>query len=285
MTTEKTADNIVFDECLSFEVFGVGIQVQFDSPEIKHILLSCYNAFVRQRKTYALSYRIKTFQNNGGYEINSYSLDLGQPRNKSDLVYSFEKDIELQLQRLCAEWFFIHGAALLLQDKVIILMAPSGNGKSTLTWGLLNHGFTYFSDELAPVELDTLRVKAYPCALCLKSHPPGPIDLPPETLRLERTMYVPVKHLPGSYSLNEGKASAIFFVEYDSEIESPEIRPLTPGESAAHLYANGLNQLAHSNRGLSAAATIAQNINAFGLKTTSNLAACADLVVETLRDL
>ena len=66
-----------------------------------------------------------------------------------------------------------------------MLVAPSGGGKSTLCWALLQHGFRYTSDELAPVELAMLDVHPYPRTLILEREPALPYQLPARTLRTE----------------------------------------------------------------------------------------------------
>ena len=55
------------------------------------------------------------------------------------------------------------------------VLGKTGAGKSTTAWGLLHHGFSYLSDELAPIDLETLEVLPYRHALCLKRRPPSPL--------------------------------------------------------------------------------------------------------------
>ena len=66
-------------------------------------------------------------------------------------------------------------------------------------------------------------------------------------------------------------------MSYDEQRESPILNKLSKGEAAAHLYANGLNQLAHGNQGLIVAAKIAESVEAYNIVTTRNLKACSQL--------
>jgi hypothetical protein len=52
---------------------------------------------------------------------------------------------------------------------LILLPAPSGRGKSTLTAGLVHAGFQYFSDEVALLEEGGFRAVPVPVSLCVKS--------------------------------------------------------------------------------------------------------------------
>ena len=93
----------------------------------------------------------------------------------------FDKDIAIELQKLRCDLFFVH-AAVLTRGEAVMLVAKPGGGKSTLTWALLHHGFGFLSDELAPVDLDTLEVHPYPRTLALKREPPGTYPSPRRTL-------------------------------------------------------------------------------------------------------
>jgi hypothetical protein len=99
--------------------------------------------------------------------------------NDGEFLFLLEKDLTIELQKLRRELYFIHAAALTIDGKACLLLAPSGHGKSTTCWGLLHHGFGYLSDELAPLDLGTLEIQPYAHALCLKDEPPACYPLPP----------------------------------------------------------------------------------------------------------
>ena len=66
--------------------------------------------------------------------------------------------------------FFLDIHAGVVRDKggCILLCAPAGSGKSTMTAALVSAGFQYFSDELAMLEEETFNVFPAPLALCFK---------------------------------------------------------------------------------------------------------------------
>lgn len=67
--------------------------------------------------------------------------------------------------------YFLHLHAGVVSDgrSLILLPAPSGRGKSTLTAGLVHAGYQYFSDEIALLEEASFRTIPVPVSLCVKS--------------------------------------------------------------------------------------------------------------------
>ena len=130
--------------------------------------------------------------------------------NIGDLLFHIEKDLAVELQKRRPDLYFLHSAALEWKGKAYLFAAEAGSGKSTTTWALLHHGFRYLSDELSPIDPNTMQVFPYPHALCLKEPPPD-YPLPPETVDLGRTLHVPVDSLP-----SEAVMSRCLWVPYSS---------------------------------------------------------------------
>ncbi len=191
---------------------------------------------------------------------------------KGDLL--LEKDLVVELQQRRPDLYFLHSAALEWNGKACLLAADSGGGKSTTTWALLHNGFRYLSDELSPVDLDTLNVFPYPSALCLKRRP-SDYPLPADTVDLGRTLHVPVRSLPSETITEPLPIGAIFLVKHRPELDEPELRAISAGEAAARLYLTALNALSHPNRGLDAAVRIAQEVPCFALNSATLPATCA----------
>ena len=163
------------------------------------------------------------------------------------------------------ELFFLHAAAVSANGRCVVIAGESGAGKSTLCWDLCNAGFKYISDELAPLNLDTMQVEAYPHAICLKritAHMPG---LPNDTIRTESTMHIPVEAIPGGVERTPATIDMIVFVEKSEVSAAPGLTQVPQSEAAARLYSNGLNQLAHERDGLRAATKLAAAVDCFTL--------------------
>ncbi len=202
----------------------------------------------------------------------------------SGLLEWLDTDLVISLQRLRRDLYFVHAAVLELSGRAVMLVAPSGVGKSTTAWALLHHAFGYLSDELAPVNLGTLEVQPYPRALCLKTEPPQGYPLPETVLRTSRGFHLPARDLPGRVSIAPATIAAIFILNRQPDTWRPSVRRMTSAEAGARLYANTLNPLAHPGDGLDGAIRIASVTPSFEL-LTADLPATCGLVIETLAEL
>jgi hypothetical protein len=197
--------------------------------------------------------------------------------DEDEFLFLFEESLTLALQRLRSDLYFFHAAALEHGGRAYLLVAPSGSGKSTTTWALLHYGFSYMSDELGPVDLDTNEVHPYTHALCLKQEPPPAYPLPVGVLRTTRTLHVPTSRLPSGVSDGPFPLAAIFFVQHNPKDRTPTIQPLSKAEASIRLFANALNPLAHPGSGLDGSIKVA-TMNACFKLTTADLPSSCQLV-------
>ena len=191
----------------------------------------------------------------------------------------FDEDIAIELQKLRRDLYFVHAAVLTSGAAAVMLVGLPGGGKSTLTWALLHHGVGFLSDELAPVDLDTLEVHPYPRTLALKREPPSSYPLPRRTVMTSRSFHV--RDVPARGDTAPTVLGAVVFVQYDPAASGPAIRRLTAAEAGARLYANALNPLAHEGDGLDGAVRITQTQPCYDLVTADLPATCA-LLTQTL---
>lgn len=90
----------------------------------------------------------------------------------------------------------LHAGAVGGRDGLVLLPAPPGSGKSTLTMALMHAGFDYFSDEVALLG-DDLTATPFPLALCVKD----------SGLDVAARMYPAVRALP-VHARGDGKRVA-----------------------------------------------------------------------------
>jgi hypothetical protein len=265
---------------LFLQIFERDVKIECSDVRARELLCANYSALQTCRSDSAnLEYTVTTCQK--GFCIARPGSRPLMATDGGEFLFLFEKDLTIELEKLRHDLYFVHGAALGFSRGAFLLVAPSGKGKSTTTWALLHHGFQYLSDELAPLNLDTLEVLPYPHALCLKKEPPYRYSLPDKILRIASTLHIPTQQLPNATFLEPLPLRVIFFLDYQPGLHSPAVRPLSRAETAARLFTQALNPLAHTEDGLAGAVAIARKVPSFRLDS-GDLRLTCDLINETL---
>jgi hypothetical protein len=196
------------------------------------------------------------------------------PKGTGRVLFDIDQQIILALQRARPDLFFVHAAVVALQRRAAILVAPSGTGKSTLTLALIQAGFDYLSDELAPIDLARMKVHPYPRSLCLKAPPPRPYRLPAGTLNAGGRLYVPIDAPHSRFRLAPQPLAACIFLERRVPDHRPDLQVTSAASAAARLVSNALNAGAHPQDGIDAAVRLARALPCFVLNVTNLHGAC-----------
>jgi hypothetical protein len=271
------------DARLNLRIVDQAVEIVCDDPAATSSLRENYAALLyREAKGADLRYRVSGEPSTSGFLLHRHDGRALLAASLGELVFHLEKAIIVALQECRPDLLFLHAAALERDRAAWLLVGESGAGKSTTAWGLLHHGFNYLSDELAPIDLDTLQVFPYPHALCLKRRPPPPYLLPAESRDFERTIHVPARYLPSVSRLDPCALQAVFFVSQDARRREPVLRRVSTAEAAARLYVSTLNALAHEARGLDAVLKVASHVSCFvlqagDLESTCKLIAATDI--------
>jgi hypothetical protein len=212
-----------------------------------------------------------------GFCVRDFDGVCAQVEDRDALLWHLDKSLTLALQYRRPDLYFVHAAAVALAGGVSVLAAPPGTGKSTLTVGLLERGFTYLSDELAPIDVRRGLVHHYAHAVGLKSPPPDPLHLPQGTVAIGSRFHVPTSGLRVA-GLSEEPLPLVAFIFPERSSESPpRCRRISASVATVHLLANALNARAHSNDGLDAAVTLARLVPCFQINIRDLSAACAEI--------
>ena len=196
--------------------------------------------------------------------------------DRESLLFHIDKELTLTLQYERSDLLFVHAAVVEARGRAAVLAGPSGIGKSTLTLAAVESGFGYLSDELAPIDLNMLRVYPYSHALSLKAVPPGRFRLPPGTLHEHGRFHVPASALGAPVCSEPIALAAVVFLRQEGP-DSPVIRPISAGAGAARLMENTLNGLAHPSAGLDAVADLSHRVPSFELRASDTATAVREL--------
>ncbi len=261
---------------LYYRMLGVNVRVTCHAPELRALIHAHWSHMAQRESSADITYAVARDAATSPISFARIGQPAIQASDEGELLYELEGDLNIALQQRRPDLFFLHAAVAEFDRGAHLLVAESGGGKSTTLWGLLHRGWRYMSDELAPVDLTSMQVHAYPRALCLKRRPPA-FPLPATTIDTGRTLHVPAESIPQIATRASYPLAAAYFVKYSPTASKPVIRAISSGEAGARLYANGLNQLAHTHAGLDAAARIAKTIPAFTLDSADLVSTC-DLV-------
>ena len=259
---EKSALNEI-----ELQIFGQPARILTDDAFVAGTISACYSDFLRPIQVLdGAPVELKVFQRRSEIKWSVVHGDATEVcRDLADLIYVVEKTLTIELQHRRPDLFFLHAAVVSAKGRCVVIAGESGAGKSTLCWDLCNAGFKYMSDELAPVNLDTMQVEAYPHAICLKRIAKDMPTLPNETIRSESTMHIPVEAIPGGVERAPSDIDTIVFLQSSGGFAAAQLAEMPQSEAAARFYANGLNQLAHERDGLQAAARLASAGTCFTL--------------------
>ena len=262
---------------LSFRILGQCVRIEHDAPHLDDLLIANFGAMTNPAKGLPADLRYVISETDSGLFIHSpdrVPLRCGTP---DDLLFLLDKCITVDLQKQRPDLLFLHSAAVERQGKAYLFAADSGCGKSTTTWAMLHHGFGYLSDELSPIDMESMQILPYPHALCLKRPPPLPYPLPDTTIALKRTMHVPTESLPAPTITEPMPLGGVFLVRYCPDLEAPSLRVIGPAEAGARLYVTALNALAHHDYGLDSVVSIVAHVPCYAL-STADLAKTCDLI-------
>ncbi len=228
------------------------------------------------RSTVSASLRIERGGRDHGYHIRDADAGSTPIPDADALLFFVDKWLTIALQRRRPELYFVHAAAVANGNRVAVLAAPPTTGKSTLTLALLERGFAYLSDELAPIDLPTRRVYPYARAVSLKSTPPDPVRLPSATLAVGRRFHIPARLFSTDSVSTPLPLVAFIFLRRRLGTGTCSTR-IGAAAGAAYLAANALNALAHHNAGLDVAVRLAQSVPCFEMNTSDLGAACDEV--------
>jgi hypothetical protein len=154
-----------------------------------------------------------------------------------------------------SDYLMFHAAAAAKDDRVVILPAPTGSGKTTLVAELVRAGMDYLSDEVVAIDPESGLVHPVPKSLTLKagSWPLFPALSNPSsrdgTDDLGTPRHIDPRQLREDSISGPAMPSLVVFPRYAPGAPT-RLRGLTPDESLVSLAENSFNLAPHGKRGL-----------------------------------
>jgi hypothetical protein len=151
---------------LRLQLVNTLVEIDTDREEIEALLTRLWDPFLTTAPgAVDASFRV----GHGGGQMALAEGDLEIPHDDvwamvDAMRYRILEIVEARL----AGYVTLHAAAVARDDRLLLLAGESGAGKTTLTLALLRDGWTYLSDDVAPIDVSTGEVAPFPKPLGVK---------------------------------------------------------------------------------------------------------------------
>lgn len=168
----------------------------------------------------------------------------------------------------------LHAGALAHGNAVVLLVAASESGKTTLTLGLAGRGWEPYGDDITLLDPISLQVHAFPRHFHVM---PGSLSLfsPPPTLERDPTLWG--YYRPTQWATAARAPTAIFLVERDPARPSA-LSPVTHAELAAVILRESVRTRLPLSTLANASARLAASVAVRGRLNNGDLTAALDLI-------
>jgi hypothetical protein len=163
---------------ISFSAYQV--TVGSDAPEVLEGLAATFRQMLARRPARTVE-RLEVRRNGGGY-----LLPTGRQAPLGETLGDLRHQVISPLIRARPDLLWFHAGAAACRGGAVMVLGPSGHGKSTLVAGLCAGGWSYLSDEVVPLDPRSDRAMPFPLALEMREDPGEEVS--PEALpRLRKT--------------------------------------------------------------------------------------------------
>ena len=217
-------------------IFETGYRVETDSPRVRQLLLDLWTPFLTDGDEG--TFEVVITETADGWDAQIPGVPLLPVTDIWQIADALKHSLVEHALARATSVLAIHAAFLEKEDLRVLLVGPSGGGKTTLCLRLLEEGWRYGSDDLAPIVLGVGDIVPFPRALSVRDPetferyvhlwqpsyrleaPEGPFQLPATLFEL---MPPPAR-----------RATHTFFLERDEEPVA-RFTPLTMAASVVRL--------------------------------------------------
>jgi hypothetical protein len=258
-------------EKLFIEFDGRQIEVHTDIPAARDLFEGTFRAMLVPRLTAPVG-RIKFLKTSHGYAIHGSEKWNSRRRPLTAFIDYLRHDVVRQFIKARPDLLWIHAAAVERDGAALLIVGPSGQGKSTLSTHLCEAGWRLLSDDVAPIRMDTDEVLPFPQSAFRRRHP-GREFLPNETGFLSKEE-VPLPD--AALRLNPAPIKALVFpvFRYDAP---PQLTLLSEGEGALELLRSCSSFAEHRETAVTRIARLARSIPMYRLSYGAGVGAAAVL--------
>ncbi|NEQ66799.1 MAG: hypothetical protein F6K21_15095 [Symploca sp. SIO2D2] len=207
------------------------------------------------------------------YLLGSSEADISN-ETLSDILSYLKYEIVLCLIQASSELLWLHAAAAANRGSAVVIPGLSGRGKSTLVTNLCSLGWTYLSDDVLPVSLDSSKAIPFPRLPAVREN--AGQELLPE--RVHELTKIEVSLNPEIICRKAMPIQALIFPTYIPQSPT-QLLPLSPAFAALELLQNCLNFVHHKQAAVRYVCDLVRRIPTYRLSYSNGR--CAAMLIET----
>ena len=159
-----------------YRILGVGVSLESDSCEFSTYFDTEYGWFRSELHHDEKQLLLTVLLNTDDGKAVLYSNGAAYPLRPHYLRFSVAYQLVLDcIFREIQEYVLLHAGVVARGDDVLILTGPSSAGKTTLVVRLVENSFTFFSDDICPINIETGLVHPFPRSLKISPTPSSDI--------------------------------------------------------------------------------------------------------------
>jgi len=219
------------------QFFNHPIAIEAESPELGRQIAALYGEFEQDpARLPQCGFFLKGPGGGGQHEILRNRQCESRHAEERSALMALEESVMQEVMRQAPEMAFIHAAVLARGGRAVLFPGRSGAGKSTLALALAKRNWTYLSDEIAPVEMQDLRVHPFPRGIKLRPEGVGlfPFLRDQASLAGGQRQYLRLRESSLTLAASPHEVSCLIFPEYRPGTR-PRLTPLGKGMAASLL--------------------------------------------------
>jgi hypothetical protein len=253
-------------EELNIEFDGQQITVRTDVPEMRDYVARTYELMLSKTNGNAIG-QVEITHAPGGFAFRGEG-DIDHTGEISGLYEYLKYQLLVQFIRQRQDLLWLHAAAVVRNEKALIFAGPSGQGKSTLSTRLYEKGWSFMSDDIAPVRMSSNEVLPFPQSPFRRVGGTREVD----RTTLEALEKEPVSIAPESIRREPAPIAAIVFPVYRPDARAT-LSPMASGNAAFELLRSYTNFVDHKESGVARASELARQIPAYQLTYSEGISA------------
>ena len=220
--------------------FGVHqVAVHSSAPEVLAGLARSFRAMLVPESTRTVG-QLEVHRQNGRYHLlgnGGASIENG---SLADTLHGLKYKVVRHLIHARPELMWLHAGAATCRGSAVMIVGPWGHGKSTLVASLYARGWSYLSDDLAPLDPDSGKVLPFPLTPAVREASGD--EMP--RYRIPELRKTEVDLMPETVCRGAVPIGTLVFPTY-SHRSPTVISPYAPAAAAMELLRNCVNFMSH----------------------------------------